>query len=204
MHDVALGHAAALSGALSDRAHARLLFSIVMNARTSTALRPSPAGPASPCTTSALRAAARSALLAFVLVLGAGSGAVVHAQFLADTLVATAIASQLYPGVQFPSGTLRAVEAPPSLIARVPDAAAWTSWEAYTARGLGTRLVPAHIHQLTNAFAVAGFFEASRSEAPVGDEVHTRTEFAGPDGGRALLYVIRRGDDIAWLVARQR
>ncbi len=160
--------------------------------------------PATPGPVDALRRRLHRLVLVLALAVGGGLGAVVHAQLLADTLVATAIASQLYPSVQFPRGTLRAVEAPPSLIARVPDAAAWTSWEAYTARGLGARLLPAHIHQLTNAFAVAGFFEASRSEVPVGDEVHTRTEFAGPDGSRALLYVIRRGDDVAWLVARQR
>lgn len=127
-----------------------------------------------------------------------------RAQLLADTLVTVAVASQTYPALRFPSGTLRATEAPPSLVARVPDAAAWTDWEAFTARGLGAALLPAHVRNLANGFALAGFFEDSRSETRVGDEIHTRSEFTGPDGARALLYVVRRGDEVAWLVARAR
>lgn len=146
-----------------------------------------------------LRVALAAALLTVAVVAGQA-----RAQFLADTMVATAIASQTYPSVRFPRGTLRAADAPESLIARVPGAERWTEWEAFTARGLGAALVPAHVRNLTNAFAVAGFFQASSEERTVGDEIHTRTEFEGPGGSRALLYVMRRGSDVAWLVARSK
>ncbi|HLU83242.1 MAG TPA: hypothetical protein VKZ43_07540, partial [Trueperaceae bacterium] len=87
-----------------------------------------------------------------------------QAQLLADVMVATAISATFDSAVRFPSGSLTA-QGPgaDALVASVPDAGVWTDWEVYVARGVAANLQPAFAHNVTTAFAVAGYFEAARS-----------------------------------------
>ncbi|MDA0699809.1 MAG: hypothetical protein O3A02_01185 [bacterium] len=127
-----------------------------------------------------------------------------HAQLLAEVLTTTAIQSQLFPMMSFPTSSLRAVgtgTAP--LIDRVPDAGAWTDWEVYTATGLAAALEPGLLHQVETGLAIDGFFREGTTTRQVGAESHTQVVFA--DGARrALLYVARTDREIVWLVARSR
>ncbi len=143
-----------------------------------------------------LRALATALLLAFV---GAG-----HAQLLAEVALAPAIASQLFPPMSFPANSLRAVGAGTErVIARVPDAAAWTEFEVYTATGLVAALEPALVYDVERGLLLDGFFRDETTNTQVGAERHTRIVFS--DGGRrALLYLIRTDRELVWLVARHR
>ena len=139
--------------------------------------------------------------LATALLLTFTSGA--SAQLLAEVVTVAAASAQLDPAIRLPSGSYRVLgQVPPSLLAKVEDAGGYGEWEAYTARGVAARLFPAHLHQLTNSFGVAGYFQQSRSELMVGDEKHTRLVFAGMDGGTLLLYVIETPEELVWLIGR--
>src|SRR5690606_5110470 len=145
-------------------------------------------------------------LLVALVILGAGA---VHAQLLADVMVATAISATFDASVRFPSGSLSA-QGPgaDALIDQVPGAGDWTDWEVYVARGVAANLQPAFVHNVTTGFAVAGYFESERTEATVttatGPQVLTRILFEGGDGTTRLLYLIRTGQEVAWLIARSR
>jgi hypothetical protein len=141
----------------------------------------------------------RAAFLSALLVLsGIGS-----AQLLAEVATVAAASAQLDPAIRLPSGSFRATaQVPPGLINRIEGRGAYRDWEAYTARGLAGRLFPAHVQQLANSFAVAGYFQQSRSERRVGNEKHTSQVFVGDGGGIILLYVIETSDELVWLIAR--
>lgn len=145
---------------------------------------------------STLRALALAAALTLV---GAA-----HAQLLVEVALAPAIASQLFPPMTFPASSLRAIGGDTGpLIARVPDAAAWTDWEVYTATGFAASLEPAFVYDVERGLLMAGFFRESTTATDVGAERHTRVVFT--DGAqRALLYLIRSGRELVWLVARGR
>ncbi|HET9026651.1 MAG TPA: hypothetical protein VFN07_03895 [Trueperaceae bacterium] len=132
-----------------------------------------------------------------------------HAQLLADVLMTTAIAAQFDSGVSFPRGTMRAVgTGVNALVARIPGSSNWTDWEAYALGGVVTALAAAKVHEVSTAYAVAGYFESERSETaasgPLGPETHTRIVFVGDDGTSRLLYLIRAGQEVVWLTARAR
>jgi len=127
-----------------------------------------------------------------------------QAQLLVEVALAPAIASQLFPPMSFPASSLRAVgtgTAP--LIARVPDAAAWTDWEVYTASGLAAALEPGLLHQIETGLALDGFFRETTTTTQLGAERHTRAVFVDGDR-RALVYLIRADRELVWLVARAR
>lgn len=131
-----------------------------------------------------------------------------RAQLLADVLVTTAISATFDSSVRFPSGSYAAVGVgADALVARVPGAAAWTDWEVYVARGVAANLQTGFVHNVVTSFAVAGYFESERSETSVANggasEVHTRIVFEG-DAGERLLYLVRSGQEVAWLTARSR
>ena len=131
-----------------------------------------------------------------------------RAQLLADVLVATAISATFDNSVRFPSGSYSAVGAgADALIARVPGNTQWTDWEVYVARGLAANLQAGFVHNVATSFAVAGYFETERGESSVVNgglsETHTRIVFDGPTGKR-LLYLVRAGQEVAWLTARSR
>ena len=134
--------------------------------------------------------------------------ATARAQLLADVLVTTAISATFDSSVRFPSGSLSAVGAgADALIRRVPGSSSWTDWEVYVARGVAANLQPGFVHNVATSFALAGYFEAERSESNVmnggSSEVHTRIVFDGPSGQR-ILYLVRSGQEVAWLTARSR
>ncbi len=129
---------------------------------------------------------------------------IASAQLLADVLTSTAIAAEFNPGVRFPSGSLRAVgTGTAALEARVEDQHNWTDWEVYAASGLAAGLQAGFVHQVATSFALAGYFEGSRSEKVVADETRTRIVFEGDDGER-LLFIIRTPGEVVWLTARKR
>lgn len=140
--------------------------------------------------------------IALVLVLGSGFGS---AQLLAEVALAPAIASQLFPPVSWPSGSLRAVgSGADALVARVPGNAEWQGWEVYTASGLAASLEPALVYGVERDLMMQGLFRAETSNASVGTERHTRVVFSDGGAQRALLYVMRSGQELVWLVARGR
>lgn len=145
----------------------------------------------------------RSTLIALVLML---TPCVASAQLLAEVALAPAIASQLFPPVSWPSGSLRAVgSGVDALAARVvPDHAQWRDWEAYTAGGLAASLEGALVYGVERDLMVQGLFRAETSETTVGGERRTRVVFSDGGGQRALLVVIRSGQELVWLVARGR
>lgn len=145
----------------------------------------------------------RRLALPFVAVLAA-LAPVAAAQTLGEVTLVVAISSQLHPGVSLPSGSLRA-EGPGAvdLIARIPDAASWTDWEVYTARGIAMALENAVVYGAERDLAVAGYFRTVHEERTVGGDRHVRLEFEGHTG-RALVYVIREPDALVWLLARSR
>ena len=142
----------------------------------------------------------RTLALAASLALG-GAG---HAQLLVEVALAPAIASQLFPPMSFPSSSMRAVgSGTEAIIARVPDASAWTGWEVYTATGFAASLEPAFVYEIERGLLVDGYFRESTSTNEIGGERHTRVVFS--DGAQqALLYLIRNGRELVWLVARNR
>lgn len=144
----------------------------------------------------------RTVTIALVLVLGSGFGS---AQLLAEVALAPAIASQLFPPVSWPAGSLRAVgSGADALVARVPGYAAWQGWEVYTASGLAATLEPALVYGVERDLMMQGLFRAETSSVSVGAESHTRVVFSDGAAQRALLYVMRSGHELVWLVARGR
>lgn len=142
---------------------------------------------------------------AVALAVLAGGWAPVRAQTLAEVSLTAAVASQLHPSVRLPTGSYRAVGAGTTpWVGRVPDAADWTDWEAYVARGLAARLRPAFVHQVVTSFAAAGFFEREREQRRADGEMHTRIVFQDDAGDRTLLYLIEGPDELLWLIAASR
>lgn len=145
----------------------------------------------------------RSTLIAVVLLLAPG---VASAQLLAEVALTPAIASQLFPPVSWPTGSLRAVgSGVDALVARVvPDRADWRDWEAYTAGGIAASLEGALVYGVERDLLMQGLFRSETTETTVGSERRTRVLFS--DGGTrtALLVVLRSGQELVWLVARGR
>jgi len=144
----------------------------------------------------------RNLMLVLALALGGGGAS---AQVLAEVALAPAIASQLFPPVSWPSGSLRALGAgADALIARLPGNAEWRDWEVYTATGLAATLEPALTYGVERDLLVQGLFRAETTTTTIGAERHTRVVFSDGATQRALLYVIRSGQELIWLVARGR
>ncbi len=142
----------------------------------------------------------------FIIALAVASwSGLASAQLLAEVALAPAIASQLFPPVSWPSGSLRAVgNGADALIARVPGHADWQGWEVYTATGLVANLEGALVYGVERDLLMQGLFRSQTSDTVVGSERHTRVIFSDGGSGRALLYLIRSGQELVWLVARGR
>lgn len=142
-------------------------------------------------------------VLVVVLLLLLGAGGLGHAQLLGEVMTVAAVSAELDPALRFPRGTLRVAGAPPpALLARLRGAAGAGPWEVYTASGVAASLFPAHLRNVANGFAVAGYFPAGEEEWRVGAETHSRHLFEGPDGRRTVLYAIRTEAELVWLVSR--
>ncbi len=143
-----------------------------------------------------------TAALALAPLVGAPAA---QAQMLADVLVTTAIMSDLYPAVRFPASSLRATgTGTAAVIARVPDATAWTDWEVYTATGFAAALEPALVYGVERDLFLEGFERAETAVAQEAGATVTRVVFAHADGRRALLTTFRTSSELVWLIARAR
>lgn len=141
----------------------------------------------------------RRTLLVAVLALAPVAGA----QSLLEVTLVTAIMSDLYPGLHLPSGSLRALgTGTQAVIARVPDAAAWTDWEVYTAAGLAAALEPALVYNIETGLFLDGFERTETTPTQEGATTVTRVVFTHLDGRRALLVTFRTGQELVWLLAR--
>lgn len=146
----------------------------------------------------------RALLLLVALLVGTA-----QAQLLAEVMTVTAIQAQFNSSIRFPQNTFRATgPGVNALLSRVEGAQQWADWEAYTLGGTVSALAGAIDHQVSTAFAVAGYFEQSRTErtvqGPAGQEKHTKIVYVDLDGGERLLYFIRAGSEVVWLTARSR
>jgi hypothetical protein len=138
-------------------------------------------------------------ILAFLIVITLG---LANAQTLAEISFVAATSAQLNPAISLPRGSMRAVSDASSIIAKVPGNQNYSDWEVYTASGIAANLQPAYVNQVSSSFAGAGYFVSEQSEKTVGSAKHSKYVFADDMGGTALLYVIRDGQELIWLIAK--
>jgi hypothetical protein len=144
----------------------------------------------------------RSAMKILVILLVIVVTALANAQTLAEMQFVTATAAQLNPAISLPRGSMQAVGDASAIIAKVPGHQNYSDWEVYTATGIVANLQPAFISQVSSSFAGAGYFLNDQSEKTVGAATHTKYVFADDAGIEALLYVIRDGQELIWLIAK--
>jgi hypothetical protein len=125
-----------------------------------------------------------------------------NARTLAEMQLVTATAAQLNPAISLPRGSMRAVGDASDIIAKVPGNQNYSDWEVYTATGVAANLQPAFVNQVTTSFAGAGYFLSDQSEKTSGTATHTKYVFVDDVGSEALLYVIRDGQELIWLIAK--
>ncbi|WP_299430470.1 hypothetical protein [uncultured Meiothermus sp.] len=138
-------------------------------------------------------------LLSWLLLLGAP----VLAQTLVEVTTVAAIASTLDASVRFPSGSFRAGRGSDAIVARIPDGSRF-NLEVYAARGLAARLQAGFVQQILTSFAVAGYFVERQQETQVADETRTRFDLKDGAGRAAILFVVRRGDELVYAFGRAR
>jgi hypothetical protein len=68
--------------------------------------------------------------------------------------------------------------------------------------GVAANLQPASVTYVTTSFASAGYFLGEQSEKTSGTATHTKYVFTDDTGSEALLYVIRDGQELIWLIAK--
>lgn len=126
------------------------------------------------------------------------------AQTLVEVTAVAAIQSSLLSGVRFPSGSFRAGKGSEAIIARIPDAARF-NLEVYAARGIASRLHDAFVVQIMTGFASAGYLQEGWPQTQqVGGETRTRYDFRDDSGKTALLFIVRKGDELVFVVGRQK
>lgn len=138
-------------------------------------------------------------LLSWLLLLGAPA----LAQTLVEVTTVAAIASTLDANVRFPSGSFRAGRGSEAIVARIPDASRF-NLEVYAARGLAARLQAGFVQQILTGFAVAGYFVENQQETQVAGEIRTRYDLKDSDGKVALLFVVRKGDELVYAFGKAR
>lgn len=136
----------------------------------------------------------RNLLLGLLLLLGAPA----LAQTLVEVTTVAAIASSLDASVRFPSGSFRAGRGSEAIVARIPDASRF-NLEVYAARGVAARLQPGFVQQILTGFAAAGYFVENQQETQVAGEVRTRYNLRDEAGKAALLFVVRKGDELVFV-----
>ncbi len=137
--------------------------------------------------------------LAFVLLLGPSA----LAQTLVEVTTVAAIASTLDPSVRFPSGSFRAGRGSEAIVARIPDAGRF-NLEVYAARGLAARLQPGFVQQILTGFAAAGYFVENQQETQLMGETRTRYDLKDSAGKAAILFVVRKGDELVFAFGKAR
>jgi hypothetical protein len=143
-----------------------------------------------------------------LVTLTISSASVAVAQTLAEMVVVTSIIGTLDSSIRLPSGSYQVTN--PKYAAEFadllgPEKTKYTNFTLYVATGLATKLKPAYISNLYNSFAVSGYFESSRVETRVGEDIRTRVEFNNPDTNKnLLLFVVQRADRVYLLVGARK
>lgn len=128
-------------------------------------------------------------------------GLPVFAQTLVEITTVAAISATLDSNVKFPSGSFRAGKGSEAIIARIPDAGRF-NLEVYVAKGLAARLQAGFVQQVLTSFAVAGYFAEAPQERSLGGETQTRYNLTDGAGKAALLFVVRKGDELVYVVGK--
>lgn len=119
------------------------------------------------------------------------------AQTLVEVTTVAAIASTLDANVRFPSGSFKAGRGSEAILARIPDASRF-NLEVYAAKGLAARLQPGFVQQILTGFAAAGYFVETQQESQFAGELRTRYNLRDELGKAALLFVVRKGDELVF------
>lgn len=126
------------------------------------------------------------------------------AQTLVEVTAVAAVQSSLVSGVRFPNGSFKAGKGSEAIVARIPDAARF-NLEVYAAKGIAARLHDAFVAQIMTSFAAAGYLQDGWPQTQqVGGETRTRYNFSDESGRAALLFIVRRGDELVFVVGRAR
>ncbi|WP_018466830.1 hypothetical protein [Calidithermus timidus] len=137
--------------------------------------------------------------IALLLLLGSAL-----AQTLVEVTTVAALQSSLVSGVRFPSGSFKAGKGSEAIVARIPDAARF-DLEVYAARGIASRLHDAFVMQIMTSFASAGYLQEGWPQTQqIGGETRTRYDFRDDSGKAALLFIVRKGDELVFVVGKQR
>lgn len=136
-------------------------------------------------------------LIALVLLLGLPA----FAQTLVEITTVVAISATLDSNVKFPSGSFKAGKGSDAIIARLPDASRF-NLEVYAAKGVAARLQAGFVQQVLTSFAVAGYFADAPQERQVNGEVQTRYNLTDSQGKAAILFVVRKGDELVYAVGK--
>lgn len=132
------------------------------------------------------------------------------AQTAAELVTVTAIQGTLgsVTGVSLPTGS-SFVKNPRYAAALAPgllgaDAAKFTDFQLYTARGLATRLADNYVGDLKTSFASSGFLESGTRSFKLGSDAWTRTDFQDDSGKALVLLVSKKADGVYFLTAHGR
>ncbi|WP_027876476.1 hypothetical protein [Meiothermus cerbereus] len=128
-------------------------------------------------------------------------GAPALAQALVEVTTVAAIVSSLDASVRFPSGSFRAGRGSESIVARIPDASRF-NLEVYAAKGLAARLQAGFVQQILTGFAASGYFVGNQQETQVAGEVRTRYDLTDSAGRAAILFVVRKGDELVFVFGK--
>jgi hypothetical protein len=119
------------------------------------------------------------------------------AQTLVEVTAVTAISSTLDSGLSLPSGTFRAGKGSDAILARLPDASKF-NLEVYAAKGITANLQPAFVQQILTNFAAAGYLLNNQEQSVVNGEARTRYNLSDEGGKAAVLFVVRKGNELVY------
>ncbi len=128
-------------------------------------------------------------------------GAPALAQALVEVTTVAAVVSSLDARVRFPSGSFRAGRGSEAIVARIPDASRF-NLEVYAAKGLAARLQAGFVQQILTGFAASGYFVGNQQETQVAGEVRTRYDLTDSAGRAAILFVVRKGDELVFVFGK--
>lgn len=131
----------------------------------------------------------------------------VGAQTVAELLTVAAISATLDANIKLPSGAFFVTNPKyaSEYAAQLKDAASWTNYSLYVAKGIATRLADNYVADLKTSFAVAGYFETTSSSQTVGAETRSRSEFVNDATAKTLLlYAVKRADGVYFLVGQKK
>ena len=119
------------------------------------------------------------------------------AQTLVEITTVAAISSTLDSSVRFPSGSFKAGKGSEAIVARMGDGDRF-NLEVFAARGVAARLQAGFVQQILTGFGLAGYFVNNQQEQSGGGETRTRYNLTDGAGGAAVLFVVRKGDELVY------